>query len=227
MKKYLLILLVFLVTILSACSAEADHYEELNFQSELVFNFETGTFNNTPDDFFMNGIYDYQKEFYLLYSIAKSKGIVTEDLTENEVTAFNNFFEKLEILNKHNTEIFILDSTRLKELFEANSIEVEAIDIFTFNAIKNVFDTINTEQFHITKRVLIELIIERELTIIEVEAINYFYDLSSEMYNDNLLDYSLEEVINLIENHFGSLTLEDQTKIEIAYNIFTIEIPVK
>ena len=229
MRKLMLLFLVILIAVLSSCGSNGEmDGDYVFFESRITYDFEKATFNNAPNDFFLGETHDYESEFYLMYSIAKSSGDLEQDLTENEQTAFDNFFQKLELLDQHNNNIFVLDSSELKDLFEANSLEIEAIDIFTFNAIKNLFDTLSDNYYSITKTEFLELILDRSLTEIEQESIVYLYDINNEIYEDNILLYSYDDLVVLIENTYNKiLSTEELNKLEIAYNIYDNELNVE
>lgn len=225
MKKIMVLMLVFLVTLLSSCGAESDmDVPQMVFYEQIQYSYATGSFNNTqPEDIFY-GIHDYQKEFYKFYELARNSNDISKDLTVSEIAAYDLFFEKLELLDKHEVTIFEMDSNELKELFEANNIVIEAIDIFTFNSIKSVFDTVNDQYYRVTKQEFLEIILERNLTDDEVTSLEEIHeinnDLSNEYYEFVSLDLEFIDYIAAFENITGYTINETQKQqIELAYNL--------
>lgn len=227
MKKILLFMFVLLTTVLSACSASEDINQDLiEFDDYISYSYEKASFNNTSPRDILYGVHDYKLEFNALYNGAQNKAFITKELSDQEELSYNKFFEKLELLDKHTDAIFELDSTELKALFEANNIEVEAIDIFAFNAIKNTFDTLKDEQIRISKQDFIEIILERDLTDEEASSIEYLYHLHNEVYYERYEELELlldvVEYIQSIENLLGrELTDTQKEDIEIAHSIIT------
>jgi len=221
-------LLILLTSFLSACSASEELNQDLiEFDEYLSYNYEIASFNNTSTQDLVHGVYDYSLEFHALYETARNQGFISRDLSAQEELSYNNFFTKLETLERHSDEIFNLDSTELKSLFEANSIEVEAIDIFAFNAIKNLFDTLKDEQINIKKQDFIEIILMRDLTDIESSSIAYLYDLHNEVYNEFYEDLifvdDVEEYILSIENSLGkSLSVSEIESIQTAHSLISL-----
>lgn len=231
MKRYLIFLLLLLTSLLSACGAQEEEpsfVKSLELSKMMIYDYETGSFNKSDSDEYLYGVHSYQKEFYTLYDTAKSLGYIDKDLTENERTAYNNFFVKLENMSLHTTTIFTMESNDLRALFEANNEEIEAIDIFTFNSIKNVFDTLNGKQISITNRDFLEMIYERDLTSIEINSLEYFYNIMNEYYYQTnevfQLEDTLQDTLNNLESFEGKTKAEDERiKIETAYNIMTFK----
>lgn len=225
MKKILLLSLVFLTSILSACSSMDEGNEpQIIFDESITYNYDTGSFNNTYPEDLLYGINDYKLEFYQVYKMARNEKIITEDLTVSEITAFDLFFQKLEILDKHDSNIFILDSNEIKELFEANNIEIKAIDIFTFNSIKSIFDTIKSQSYSIPKVQFLEVVLDRSLTNIEVSAIQDIYVLQNMIYNDYFGEISFnltfDDYMTEVEKITGNTIDEtDRNTYETAYNL--------
>ncbi len=224
MKKVLLILLILLTTFLASCSAKEEDQSFIEFDETISFSYETGSFNNTSSYDVLYGIRDYQKELDMLLYLTTASGDFSKSVPDSELDAYSEFLEKLEKIEIYGIAVFLMDSTELKQLFEANSVEIEALDIFAFNAIKNLFESYEDQTYRISKTEYIELLLERPLTSVETNAFEYLQDILNDVFylsGKRLpLSSDLENYIDDIESILNRQLDEDGLyKIEITYNI--------
>ncbi|AIO18466.1 hypothetical protein KQ51_00586 [Candidatus Izimaplasma bacterium HR1] len=220
MKKLYLVILIVLGIFLSSCSGESEGPVGINFESYINYDFEKATFNNTPEYDIIHGLHNYQLEFELLYSNAKSHDLLEKDLSETEINAFNALFTKLEGLNTHDEALFILSSSDFKTLLEGKGVEVTAFDIFTFNAIKNVFDTLNGQVRGVTKVTYLEKLLDLEIDSEDIEGLSLLQELISEIQHyqgytefrnltfDEFLEY-VDQQLNYVPSEVNIIKLEE------------------
>ncbi len=218
MKRILLTLLLFLVLFLSSCSADMDE-EPASYYEQMVYDYSYATFNNASTNDLTYNINDYEKEFYMMYQIAQTRDFTLSDLTENERTAYTNLFDKLEVLDNREERIFELSLSEFKDLLTSRSIEVTTSDILAFNAIKTLFDTFKETTISLTKNEFMELFLERELTDIEENSLEFVFNLGYFMTYENAINVPLEDAYTQLQADYGPLSDEEKAEIEITYNL--------
>lgn len=215
MKKILTICLLAFVLLLTSCAAESDMMEPQdpmgNINDDLYYNYYNGTFNNTVSSSILYGVHDYQIEFTYMYQILVSKYNYPV-LTENQTNAYNSFLKKLESLDMHNHSLFTMDSDELKNLFNAVDTELTALDIFSFIAIKELFDELYIYRIEIDTIDYLELFKEESYSAQEREDIAN----TLEFYNDYLLGSTLsyDIIIETITNLELERTDEELNQLE-------------
>ena len=147
-----------------------------------------------------------------------------EDSTFEELSLDDALFVKLELLDKHDEEIFTMSSDEFEELFNDTDIEITANDILVFESINNMFAKLEGKTVPLATVDFIDTVIEGNLQSEEHDSLVYLHTIYNELateYNVLLnLDDPIGDFILLIENTSGKQL--EQTEIDdltVAYNL--------
>lgn len=234
MKKYLFLMLVVFVTLLSACAAQMDPDEDYDpsdkeygssLTTYMVFQWGSLTYApSNPSDI----LYGYTSpEYDYLYVISEE-----ESFTEQKYDAYQSTFIKLVELDYRvgtfsliNLDQYTTDD--IKELAEANDLEISAYDIFTVNAIQDDFTNYQLTNYYsrISKIEYIEQRLDTELSEEEIASLIYLQDVMNDLIyaNEEIMFYNIttfEQLLNHLERDISMVpNIDEKLLLEQAFNI--------
>lgn len=230
MRKYFILLLVTLVTLLSGCMSSDMEPEEIDnpigkpygssLTTDMFFEWGTLTYRTTYTSDILYGF--TSPEYDYLYVISED-----ESFSEQKLQAYQDTFEMLVELDSIVASFSLIEldkfsTDEIKTMAEANEIEVTAYDIFTFSSIKEDFVSNQTNYYHsrITKFEYIEKRLSTELSEDDEAALLYLQDVVNDVtevsyefifYQMNTFDQflmHLENDISFVPNIEEKLLLE-------------------
>mgnify|MGYP006883077800 CR=1 FL=1 len=230
MKKYLLLLSLLLVILLSACGAadQEPHEDEIK-DPVAVYEFNIKTLSFIEDDTYdiLSGYSDNHTDF--LYAL---NTIQNESITDTEIAAFDHLltvFDELEEKGKKSyPQILTYSNKELQEMCESYGVTLEPIDIFTFNLLKSYQENITEYKFYnvnISRNDYIEMRLDRDISTDEIYALNQLQMLHTGYYASSYTTFSIDtySFSELIDKYSKQTSIafseEMLAVVEIAYNI--------
>ncbi len=234
MKKLTIMFLLLLVVLFSGCAMkdEMDPQDDgivydPSMSEYMFYNWNTMTFSNTSQYDIMYKTENPVKDFLILREGVDDL-MISEPQTEGYVVT-------LDILNTYAissgnelSESLTYTSDELVSKTKAYNIEVNAMDIITYNALKveieDIKDNLNGRSSYLTKEEYIEARIERTLTQDEIIALEYLQSKFMELQETTapfvIADNDFNDLLNHLATHLDYTPTEEQrSTLEIAFNI--------
>jgi hypothetical protein len=230
MKRWIVILTITLIGLLSGCSSgEMDmdpDYEptEIYFDDYVVFSWNTMTFTDVSEYDILYQIGTPVLDYFIAYNNAGLEGLST-----NQLNAYQTTIESIVILDQSTSfrlaDLDTYTSTEFVSFLTDAGIDISPTKLFTFATLQEQAETREFQSVRLTKREYIEDRLSRALTIEEVTALSslqeYYVQLKAvEHSNYDISQDSFQQLLSEIEGELNTvLTSEEQTELETAYNI--------
>ena len=229
MKKYLLLLSLLLVILLTSCGSADMHDPDETNEPKTVYSFNIDTLSFIDDDTYdiLNGYSNNHTDFmYALNTISN------DNITETEIAAFEHLltvFDELSIKGKKSySQILTYSNKDLQDMCEAYNVTLEPIDIFTFNLLKSYQENKTDYKFYnvtMLKNDYIEMRLNREISIEESTALDELQKLHTSYYSTTYSTFTLKTFTfdTLMKEYTDNIsynpTEEELAQLEIAFNI--------
>lgn len=233
MKKLTLLFYLFSLVFLVGCMAEMDKPDDLedsedpSMSSNIFYNWNTMTFTNTSQYNILYNTSNPSKDFKIV-----SETVNNMVLSDAKIEGYESTIVILDSYATYSgndlSESLSYTSDELLTKTRAYDIEVNAMDIITYNALKVEIDLVKEKlggnSFYMTKENYIEARIERDLTTSEVSALEYlqtkFFELQATKKPFLIEDNSFEVLIAFLETELTfTPTEEERITLETAFNI--------
>lgn len=227
MKRWIVIVTIILIGLLSACSSEMNpNFEPTNisFNEDLFFSWNTMTFTDLTEYDILDQVGTPTEDYFIAYNNSGSN-----DLSENQLNAYRSTIALIVLLDQTTdfdiANLIEYSSAEFAEYLTEEDLSFSAIELLTFTALQDQMEHRTLRYVSLTKRDYIENRLERALTEEEVDALHDLQQLYAELKASHSTNYQItqdtfQQFLEALEGALNiTLTVDEQANLEVAFDI--------